>query len=273
MRGLPDYHVHTNTTDDAVNTIDEMAAAAAAKGLSEIMITDHFVIDEPGFRVSLKELENHALRAAEIEKATGLKVLVGIEMDFFEGMERDLEKVIQSFDFDMVTGAAHFVEGLALADEPHAVRFFRKYSPVECYRKSFEALTKAAASGMFDVLAHIDIVKKYSINTWGEVPYHEYEDSFEKLIAAMKKTGTGFEVNCRGFDHQTGTQYPSALLMKKLLSAGIDTVTIGSDSHSTNLVGADLDKGAQALRAAGCDHLTLFRQRKAINVPLSEFGY
>lgn len=272
MRGLIDYHLHTNATEDAENTIEQMAGAAAERGLSEIMITDHYIIDEPGYRVSPKRLEQHFKAAESLSEKYGLKVLIGLEMDYFEEHEDRLRKVLDSFDFDMVTGAAHYVDGLGLAFEPHTIRLFEKYPPAECYRKSFDNAAKAAASGMFDVIAHMDIVMKYSIRRWGEVPFDEYAESFGALLAAMKKTGTGFEVNCRGFDHQPGRQYPSAMLMEKLLAAGVDTVTLGSDSHCVDLVGEDLGRGFQALRQAGGSHLTTFRKRARTNIPLSEFS-
>ena len=263
-----DYHIHTNNTDDACDTLEDMAAAAAERGIREIAVTDHFVLGLPGFSVSPKQIEKHFADAARIRERHGVDVRVGIEADFLPGSVREIEKMINAFDFDFVLGAAHFVDGCGLADEGSAKIYFQRHALAEAYRLYFAHLVECIQSGLFDVMAHLDLPRKFGADMAGDPRFEVYAEHAEAAARALASTNTGFEVNCRGFDHACREQYPSKPFLALLKECGVDTVTLGSDAHRTSAVGDYLDRGAAALRTAGFDRIATFRRRQRTLLPL-----
>jgi histidinol-phosphatase (PHP family) len=263
-----DYHIHTRNTDDAQDTLDAMAQAAAARGIAEIAVTDHFVPGLRGFCITPAQVEQHFRDAEAIKRRHGVTVRVGIEADYLPGSVRELETMLAAFDFDMVLGAAHFVDGCGLADEGSARTFFSRHEPHTAYRLYFEHLTESIQSGLFDVMAHLDLVRKFGAAMAGNPRFETYADHAQAAARALAQTGTGFEVNCRGFDHSCGEQYPSAPFLDMIRQAGACIVTLGSDAHQAGAVGDYLDRGAAALRAAGFTQCHTFARRRAAVRPL-----
>lgn len=265
-----DYHIHTRNTDDAQDTLDAMAAAAAARGITEIAVTDHFVPGLPGFCITPAQVEQHFRDAEAIQRRHGVTVRVGIEADYLPGAVRELRAMLAAFDFDMVLGAAHFVDGCGLADEGSARTFFSRHAPHTAYRLYFEHLTESIQSGLFHVMAHLDLVKKFGAAMAGNPRFETYAEHAGAAARALAQTGTGFEVNCRGFDHSCAEQYPSAPFLHVLKQAGAGIVTLGSDAHQAGAVGDHLGRGAAALRAAGFAQCHTFARGRAAAHPLPE---
>ena len=273
MQPLPDYHLHTSATEDGCNTLTEIAEAAAARGLREIAITDHYILVDDKYMVTREVLERHKAEAREAGERLGIKILIGAEVDYLPGYAPEIKSYLNSYEFDFIIGAAHFVDGLPIANEPTARKFLKDNGPRAAFRKSLEAAERAAESRLFDVIAHPDIIRKFHDDPSAPLTFDEYAEAAERLARVMRDAGTGFEVNCRGFSHAAGSQYPSGEFLRVLKKCGVGTVTIGSDAHQTQFVGADLDRGFAALRAAGFTHLTLFEKRKPRRVPVEEFEY
>jgi histidinol-phosphatase (PHP family) len=266
-----DYHLHSNTTEDSVATVEELARAAAERGFAEIAVTDHFILGYDNYRVTVKQLEAHRALADEIGGRLGIKILVGAEVDYFEDRLPEIRAFLDSFDFDIVIGAAHFVDGRGIAAEPGAKALVRDIGRPEAFRRTLLAVERAARSGLFDVMAHLDVIRKFSETPEDREPFEGYAAEAERVADALAESGVGFEVNCRGFSHSAGGQYPSGEFLSLLKSRGIETVTVGSDAHTARDAGADIDRGISALRAAGFDRLSRFERRRAMSAPLEEF--
>jgi len=271
LRRLPDYHLHTNATEDGEASFEEMVRSAAEKGLDEILVNDHYIRGLDTYCISKPQLEENFRAAERLGRETGVKVLMGLEVDYFRDSIKEIENVTGSFDFDVIIGAAHFVDGWGVASEGHAIKLVEMHGAAEAYRMSMRALEEAIECGLFDVMAHLDIVRKFTAERYGPVPFEEYAEEAERAARALVESGTGFEVNCRGYDHEPREQYPGDEFLSVLRHAGLDSFTVGSDSHCTELVGAYLERGARTAREAGFTHVNIFRGRKARKTPLSEF--
>ncbi len=270
MKIIHDFHLHTNVTDDCEQTLAEVAEKAVQNGLAEICITNHYIIGARGFCVTPEEIEQLFIEAEEIMSRTGLAVRIGLEADYIPGREKQLEHFLASFDFDFVIGACHNIDGLGVALEETAMELFAKYDALTCYRKSLENYLPAAESGMFDSLAHLDIIRKYASGHFGAVPFDHYADLVDRIAGAMLASGTGFELNCRGYDHSCAEHYPTVAILELLRDRGVKTVTIGSDAHCPDHVGLYLDRGAEALNSLGFDSYTVFRKRLPYRIALLE---
>ena len=266
-----DYHLHTNNTEDGSNTLLEIAERAASLGLQEIAITDHYIPGFIGYCVGPREIERHFRDAELARERFGITVRVGIEADFIPAHAADTERFFKSLDFDFIMGGAHIVNGYGLASEDSAREYFKAYDPLEGYRIYFRQLIETIETGLFDVMAHLDIVRKFGAGVPVEPRFEEYEREALDVARALVRTGTGFEVNCRGFDHAPGEQYPSRRFLELLREQGADnTVTMGSDAHWLDAIGTFLDRGVRVLRDTGFRHINVFKGRVAERAPIAE---
>ena len=103
MIGLTDYHIHS-VLSDGKNTHEEMIQAAIEKGLAEIGFSDH---------VCLKPVEwaiNHVDLPVMVQQIQHLKekyqdqitIKLGAEVDYLEGMEDEIAKLIDTLPLDFV---------------------------------------------------------------------------------------------------------------------------------------------------------------------------
>ncbi len=126
----------------------------------------------------------------------------------------------------------------------------------------FEWETALAASGAVDVLAHVDVVKKQGYRL-AEEPLHLYDG----VAAAAAASGTAVEVNSNGLNSPAREVYPAPAFLKAFFEAGVP-ITLGSDAHSAEHAGRDLDEAVAAARAAGYATRLRFDQRAAVEVAL-----
>ena len=268
MDNIPfDYHLHTRFTDDASNTLEEMAAAAASRGVFEIAVTDHYLPGYPGYCVGPREIESHFNDASRILERHGVTVRIGLEADYVPEHISDMEELLRSFDFDIILGSAHIVAGHGMPDEHSATEYFEQFGHERGYLMYFDRLIECIESGYFDVMAHLDIVRKFGA-AGAEPVFDLYREKAAAVADALARTNTGFELNCRGWDHAPAEPYPSASFLSLLRKRGITTVTTGSDAHTADIAGMYIDRGLQTLLDAGFTHISTFRRRKPRNIPI-----
>ena len=77
MTPIPDYHLHTQNTDDGTATLLEIAERAAEIGLDEIAITDHYLYGVKGYCVTPEQIEQHFKDAETASRMYGVNVLIG----------------------------------------------------------------------------------------------------------------------------------------------------------------------------------------------------
>ena len=86
-------------------------------------------------------------------------IRLGIESEYFPGCEEYIAKLHQRADFHYVLGAVHW----------QAKEYLNKYETgtIENFRRTyFDHLAKSAESGLYDCLAHPDLVKNYHPDSW-----------------------------------------------------------------------------------------------------------
>ena len=115
--------------------------------------------------IPFAHLERYVAEVREEDAAhPGIKVLLGVEVDYVPGQGAALDAVLASYPFDYVVGGVHVVDGFAF-DEP-ALRHDSRWSdPDALLAGYYRAVRGAAECGRFDVIAHLDY-----IGLWGHTP-------------------------------------------------------------------------------------------------------
>jgi histidinol-phosphatase (PHP family) len=269
-----DYHLHTAVTIDGRMTEADACERALSQGIHEIAFTNHVMLTQPDYTISPTALQGHweKIQACR-ERYPEIKILIGIEMDYYPDRESEVAATLDTYaqliggTFDLVMGAVHDIHGNFFSNKNLAPAFFEGQDIALLYRDYFELATRAAQSRLFDIIAHPDLIKKYTDSLTPYVPYDQYSSSAAWFIDALIDSRVGLEVNTKGLNLPVNETYPSADLLVDYLAkvklAGIaPIVTLGSDAHKVEDVGFRIRETAQDLKKLGVTALTRFDKRE-----------
>jgi histidinol-phosphatase (PHP family) len=262
-----DLHMHTDRCGHADGSPVDYVAAARVAGLDVIAFTDHLALpdgyDPDGeYAMRPEELGDYVREVLEAaHSAPPPKVLLGIEADWVPAHLNQTARSIAAYPFDIVLGSVHFLQDWAF-DDPRLIDEWSLRDVAGAWDEYFETFTEAAASGLFDVMAHPDLVKKF-----GHVPPGDLTSLYEDVAAAISDAGVAVEVSSAGLRKPCGEIYPSDALLAAFRRAGVP-VTSASDAHSPSEVGLGLDRVREAIVHAGYDTIVYFEAREIREVPL-----
>jgi histidinol-phosphatase (PHP family) len=267
---LTDYHVHLRpdepgTTAELYFTstnAERYRAAASNRGIAELGVSEHVyrfeqaldVWRHPFWQANAREdLDSYC---EFVREQTDMKL--GIEADFVVGGEDRMAGLLEARDFDYVIGSVHFLRDEAVDMEDYSV-WGRSHSPEEIWKRYFETLGEAARSGLFDVLAHPDLVK-----VWGAdrpLPEGDLRGYYELAMDGIAESQIAVEVSTAGLRKPVGEMYPAPAFLQMCLEAGAP-VALSSDAHRPEDVGADYEQALELLAASGVQELCVFERRE-----------
>jgi histidinol-phosphatase (PHP family) len=257
-----DYHLHTSLCGHASGRIDDYVGQAVRTGIQEIGFSDHFPLyflppgkTIPDYAMSDNQLPLYAEMVKRCAEGSPLKVKLGIEVDYVPGFEKKLAYELAAYPFDYVTGSVHFIDGWGF-DNPDEIEEYSKRELYLVCEQYFNLVQQAALTGLFDVMAHPDLVKKFGFHL-----ERDLTSLYEETARAFKKAGVCVEVNSAGLRYPAREIYPAPALLAIFNQHSIP-VTLGSDAHAPEQVGAGLEEALQLIRKAGYREITLFNRRK-----------
>jgi histidinol-phosphatase (PHP family) len=263
-----DLHVHTARCGHASGEMSDYVTAARERGLETICFTDHLPMPSPYpqyYTMKAAELPAYVddvLAAAEASRTDGgPEVLLGVEADWLPDAFTHVVETIAPYDLDVVLGSVHFLGDWAF-DDPELIGRYDSWEPDELWARYFEEIAYAAASGLFDVIAHPDLVKKF-----GFLPTIDPRPWYEQTAVALADAGCAVEVNTGGLRKPIHEIYPALDLLKACRRRGVPA-TMGSDAHAPGEVGEGLDLARELLLEAGYDSVVCFRKRVPTEVRL-----
>ncbi|HEX2129776.1 MAG TPA: histidinol-phosphatase [Solirubrobacterales bacterium] len=225
---LTDYHVHLRPDDlDArpedyftEANVERYLEASRAAGIEELGVSEHVY----RFTEAL-ELWDHELwrqnavddLAAYCEFVRSTPLRLGIEMDFLPGREDRIGGLLDRHELDYVIGSVHFIGDAAVDHDGYDI-WAIEGDPDRVWKRYFETLAEAARSGLFDVLAHPDLVK-----VWGRArptPDRDPRFFYEPAIEAIADTGIAVEVSTAGLRKPVGQLYPADAFAEMCIDAG-----------------------------------------------------
>jgi histidinol-phosphatase (PHP family) len=279
---LTDYHVHLRPDDDdtpperyftAANA-ERYREAASERGVEELGVSEHVhrfaqaldVWTHPWYRHwATDDLDAYC---DFVREETDLRL--GIEVDFLPGREDRVANLLDGRDWDYVIGSVHFLRDEAVdihAREPRWADFsaWRAADPEKVWARYFETLGEAARSGLFDILAHPDLVKVFGT----EVPRPDGDPRrfYEEAMDGIADADVAIEVSTSGLRKPVGEIYPAPELLELCLDAG-RPVALSSDAHVPDHLGYEYDRAAEWLSDAGVREIAVFERRTRRLEPL-----
>jgi histidinol-phosphatase (PHP family) len=267
---LTDYHLHLRPDDEdtepaeyfTVANADRYRAAAEEHGIAELGVAEHVhrfaaaldVWRHPWYeRWARDDLDAYA---GFVREETDLRL--GLEVDFLPGREDRLANLLDTYDWDYVVGSVHFLSDRALDTEDFDV-WDRGASPDKVWARYFDTLGEAARSGLFDILAHPDLVK-----VWGPERPHPEGDLrrfYDRAMEGIAEARIAVEVSTAGLRKPAGEIYPAPAFLEMCLDAGCP-VALSSDAHVPDEVGFRYERALELLERLGVGELAIFERRE-----------
>jgi histidinol-phosphatase (PHP family) len=274
---LTDYHLHLRPDEEGTTferyftaeNVERYLDAARAAGIEELGVSEHVY----RFRQAL-DLWRHPLWVenalddvdAYCEFVRGTPLRLGIECDFIPGAEERTAALLEARDFDYVVGSVHFIgDGNAAIDHKGFDVWEGGGDADEVWRRYFEMLADAARSGLFDILAHPDLVK-----VWGRAtpqPERDPRAFYEPAVEAIAESGIAVEISTAGIRKPVGELYPSRQFAEMCVEAGA-SFALSSDAHLPEQIGFEYDRAVRFMDDLGIGELCVFEQRQRSLAPL-----
>jgi len=260
---LFETHMHTPLCRHARGLPGDYARVASERGLAGIIVTCHCPMPD-GYSASVRMAPHQLpeyfamIHAAAAAWQGRVEVLTGLESDYFPGIEPWLEKLHARAPFHYILGSIHpFVP-------EYKARFFtgdlRQYQ--ELY---FDHLARAAESGLFDALAHPDLIKNESPEHWD---LEAILPSVRRCLDRIAATGCAMEINTSGALKKLPEINPGPAILREIHARGIPVV-IGADAHVPERVGDRFPEVLNLLEDIGFSSVSLFRERRRHDIPIA----
>lgn len=280
--GLVDTHIHPSYSVDADPgaTISAYAQRALDLGLTEICFTPHYDLNParrdldgwmmvdgelvPSAGPGLARYVAEVLAVRPIFEPQGLWVGLGLEVDYFPGVADLVAESLAATPFDLVIGSVHCLDRWALSAAAEAPACFAGRSLPDMARRYFDLVAEAAATGLFDVIGHLDIYKLYGRDAYGDAVFAIHRGLAEPALRSLVHHGVGLELNTASWRKGCTEPYPGAELLRLAWSMGVRTLSLGSDAHCLDDLGRDVGAARAIAARAGFETACTFRRRRAV---------
>ena len=260
MNPIIDYHMHTPLCGHAIGEPAEYVKKGIAVGLKEIGFSDHAPLvthDDPKITMNFKQLPTYHKMIESVRKEfkDDIQVKVSIEADFIPGYEEKTKKILDEYPYDYVIGSVHFIKNWGF-DDPDTRDTWDEIDVNRVYRDYFELLRQSAETKLFNIMGHVDLVKKF-----GHRATEDMIEEIKQTAKVFKECGMTIEINTAGLRKPIKEMYPSLAHLKIYCKAGVP-LTFGSDAHDPQDVGCDFDKAVALAKEAGYKEYVTFAKRK-----------
>ena len=274
---LTDLHVHLRPDEPGTpaerfltaGNAERYRTVASERGIEELGVAEHVYRFAQALDVWTHPLwrdnatDDLDAYCAFVREDTDLAL--GIEADFVAGREDRMATLLEARDFDYVVGSVHFLRDEAVDHPDFDVWRTRAHEPEAVWRRYFETLGEAARSGLFDILAHPDLVKM-----WGAErprPGGDPRRFYERAMDGIAESRIAIELSTAGLRKPVGELYPDRALLEMCLEAGCP-VALSSDAHTPDQLGFRYEQAVELLAELGVTELATFRGRERRMVAL-----
>ena len=268
MAWPPDYHMHTPLCRHASGEPTEYAARAVALGFSEIGFSDHSPMRQDDFdnwRMRLDQLDEYVEKVRKAQKDfPQLTIRLALEVDYLPGHEEWIRELTARHPWDYLIGAVHYVSDSWAVDNPEMLAKWKGRDPYEVWETYFERLAMAAGTGLFEIIAHADLPKKFNI-----YPEQDCSSLFKHFLDQAHAKNVAMELNTAGLRKDCKEIYPSPAFVRLAAQHGVP-ITFASDAHAPGEVGSAFAEAVALAKSAGYTHSRRFERRRRTEFSFKE---
>jgi histidinol-phosphatase (PHP family) len=265
--------MHTPRCNHASGSILDYAEAALQHGLTEIGMSDHSPLPDgfdASWRMKHSELDHYLNELSHVQtmmKRQGLTVRYGLEIDFYPDNESYIQELLDYYPWDYVIGSIHFLGDWGF-DNPEDQSGWQHWGLAQAWCAYFDAVAASAASGLFDIIGHPDLLKKYNHCQPNDETVHAAEN---RMLQAVKNAGVALEISSAGLRKPVAEIYPRHTMVAKAAHLDIP-FAYGSDAHKPHQVGAAMQACLQCLQQYGIEHIASFDKRQRTLQAITHVG-
>jgi histidinol-phosphatase (PHP family) len=266
---IVDYHTHTKLCKHAQGDVEEYVLKAIELGFEEIGSSDHAPLpdgfdDRHRMNVELYYSSYAPSVSAIAEKYKDkIRIRRGIECDFLDRANNWTRKFIAENEFDFVIGSVHFVG--SRGREKDLFGPDRRGDEIEgLYEAYYQAIADSAKAGMFDIIAHCDLIKKL-----GQFSSKRVDELIREAMVQIKRADLCIEINTSGLRKPENEEYPGEHILAYARDLRIP-LALGSDAHTPADVGRDFDRAIFLIETYGRGMVALFDKRQRSEARVSK---
>jgi histidinol-phosphatase (PHP family) len=260
---LMDYHHHTNNSFDSKAIMEEVCIKAIENNLKEICFTEHFSVNPYAptyghldFTKYFKEIKNCQEKFSHL-----LTIKTGIELCEPHILKEKYTNTLLPLKLDFILGSVHNIN-----NKKH--RLVLKEHHTTSYQRYFEELYKMVLIADIDIIAHLDLMKRYAYKEYGNYQFNEYKEVIQQVLKKAIERNIGIEINTSGLRADIKQFLPSQNIIQLYKKLGGEILTIGSDSHNAGTVGANLNEAYSLAAQCGFKYVYKYENRKPIPVKI-----
>ncbi|MEM9445705.1 MAG: histidinol-phosphatase [Verrucomicrobiota bacterium] len=261
---LYETHSHTFLCKHAQGTVGDYAQKAYARGLKGLTITCHCPLPDGMSQHVRMDRSQYALYQDLVAEARDkwrgkVDVQVGLESDYFPGLEKYLEELHAEYPLNYILGSVH----------PQINYYRERFSSgtwQETVKNYFDQLAETAETGMYDCLAHPDLIKNENPENWNVASALDF---VRPALDRIAKTGLAMELNTSGVKKSIPQMNPAPEILHEIRIRGIPMV-IGADAHVPERVGDLFEVALDTLEKAGFKEVSFFKSRERQSVLISD---
>ena len=276
-----DYHVHTEFSDDSNYPMEQVIKDAITKEFDELCFTDHVDYgikkdwDEPGEMIYRKggAGEPDQMPVANVDYPGYYKTFqkmkelyqdkislkFGLEFGMQAHTVEKYEKLFSRYPFDFIILSVHEIEDKEFWDQG-----FQNGMTQQEYNERYyeEMLYLVQNYHNYSVLGHMDLITRY--DKAGVYPFEKLKPILTKILKTVIADEKGIEVNTSSHRYGLKDLTPSRDILKLYKELGGKIITIGSDSHKPEHLGAFVDETKEELKALGFEQICTFDKMKPV---------
>ncbi|MFC4775695.1 histidinol-phosphatase HisJ [Paenibacillus sp. GCM10023252] len=261
---LIDYHTHHARCGHASGSLEDYVKRGIEIGLKQLGLSDHMPLLHvdpasyyPEMAMPMDELPRYVEECLHLREQykDQIDIRIGLEGDYIEGHEEAIERIIEAYPWDYVIGSVHFLGTWDVTDFRQTHEWDGR-DRMAVYEQYYDAVQKAAATGFYSYIGHIDVIKRFGYAPDGDVTHLE-----NAALEAVKRHGMAIELNASGLRTPAAEMFPSRRMIEYARDLSIP-ITIGSDAHLPERLGQYLDEARSLLSDVGISKLATFKNRQ-----------
>lgn len=260
-----DYHLHSNNSFDSKDTIENICRNAINLGFTEVCFTEHLSVNpkDPSYNYLDYDKYTNEINKCREMFSEYLVIKKGLEIGEPHVRINELKEYLKDKEIDFIIGSVHNIGDLKLR------KYIKGKSSNKAYDDYFEEVYKTARFGDIDVIGHLDLMKRYAFGYYGNsYNLNTFKACIIDILKIAIKRNIGIELNTSGLRCDAKEFFPTLEILRLYKDLGGEIITIGSDSHSYNMVGYSFSAAIEMLKELGYRYIFKYIKRKPLGVKI-----
>lgn len=263
-----DFHAHSHFSSDSDSPMQEMAKGGKSSNLKGMCFTDHVDLDYGSSHIDYEFSYIDYVNELNIVRASfpkDFEIFTGIEVGMQPHISAENTALLKDKNFDFVIGSIHIVNRNDMYDGSYLEGITQNEGIMNYFKDMLQCLDSFTD---FDVLGHLDVVRRYLKGNEESFSYDIYEEQIHDVLSKLINSHKGIEVNTSGLRYGLSSFHPLPDILKLYRSLGGEIITLGSDSHNPKTLGYGFNSALTLLSDTDFKYYTIFKDRKPVFIKI-----